>query len=599
MAQRKYPGFVKQWISNMKTAFIQRGADPNEVVTKDLLDYNQNRGVSATNKNLSVTSNKVLGKLLSIFNTHIAGKQEVLAQSRELFDTDVVQTIIDVVVNDAFNSFVNIEDEFKIEFDPDDENISEEFKEQVQSKIDDLVDRFDLKNQIADIVPELLRDGEFAFGIVVEPGKGIKDIVDDLDVANLLPFYNGNKLAFIMRQPESDQMNGRPLVYRAENVIYFRLKYFSKQRVDLRIDGSLTNDQLRKKFYDETKLYLPRFLRICKPFYYSALKLIARLGVLELVGTVQELNQVTRRDIINLNVPQNTSPREASAIVNDYEKILNGPDNDLDSDRLDVATLTNYNTKRIILPQWSDGKGTLSLSDVNSGTNDRSAGTRDSISFVRSLIALSVGVPGFYLSLSEQALDKTQTLKLYTRYVRKLSSLQKSIADGCVDFVQSDLKANNIFVEDRSIKVRFKTLTSADSLDETDITVGTIEGLNNIFKNLVEIEDARPDLKVSSEVFKKIFDTQTRKYLGFTDLLQYIENVKPSDEFEGENDDVDDDLDFESDYSSSSDAYDDFANSPVNDGDDNFEPVEVETDIGAEATPVEDNTNVNNSQEGE
>lgn len=595
MAQRKYPGFVKQWINNMKTAFIQRGADPNEVVTKDLLDYNQNRGISATNKNLSVTSNKILGKLLSIFNTHIAGKQEVLAQSRELFDTDVVQTIIDVVINDAFNSFVNIEDEFKIEFDPDDENISEEFKEQVQSKIDDLVDRFDLKNQIADIVPELLRDGEFAFGIVVEPGEGIKDIVDDLDVANLLPFYNGNKLAFIMKQPECDQMNGKPLVYRAENVIYFRLKYFTKQRVDLRIDGSLTNDQLRKKFYEETKLYLPRFLRICKPFYYSALKLIARLGVLELVGTVQELNQVTRRDIINLNVPQNTSPREASAIVNDYEKILNGPDNDLDSDRLDVATLTNYNTKRIILPQWSDGKGTLSLSDVNSGTNDRSAGTRDSISFARSLIALSVGVPGFYVSLSEQALDKTQTLKLYTRYVRKLSSLQKSIADGCVDFVQADLKACNIFVEDKSIKVRFKTLTSADSLDETDITVGTIEGLNNIFKNLVEIEDARPDLKVSSEIFKKIFDTQTRKYLGFTDLLQYIENVKPSDEFEGENDDVDDDADFESDYSSTSDAYDDFANSPVNDGDDNFEPVEVETDIGPEATPNEEN-NIENAE---
>lgn len=595
MAQRKYPGFVKQWINNMKTAFIQRGADPNEVVTKDLLDYNQNRGVSATNKNLSVTSNKILGKLLSIFNTHIAGKQEVLAQSRELFDTDVVQTIIDVVVNDAFNSFVNIEDEFKIEFDPDDENISQEFKEQVQSKIDDLVDRFDLKNQIADIVPELLRDGEFAFGIVVEPGEGIKDIVDDLDVANLLPFYNGNKLAFIMKQPECDQMNGKPLVYRAENVIYFRLKYFTKQRVDLRIDGSLTNDQLRKKFYEETKLYLPRFLRICKPFYYSALKLIARLGVLELVGTVQELNQVTRRDIINLNVPQNTSPREASAIVNDYEKILNGPDNDLDSDRLDVATLTNYNTKRIILPQWSDGKGTLSLSDVNSGTNDRSAGTRDSISFVRSLIALSVGVPGFYVSLSEQALDKTQTLKLYTRYVRKLSSLQKSIADGCVDFVQADLKACNIFVEDKSIKVRFKTLTSADSLDETDITVGTIEGLNSIFKNLVEIEDARPDLKVSSEVFKKIFDTQTRKYLGFTDLLQYIQNVKPSDEFEGENDDVDDDVDFESDYSSTSDAYNDFANSPVNDGDDNFEPVEVETDIGPEATPNEEN-NIENTE---
>ena len=595
MAQRKYPGFVKQWINNMKTAFIQRGADPNEVVTKDLLDYNQNRGVSATNKNLSVTSNKILGKLLSIFNTHIAGKQEVLTQSRELFDTDVVQTIIDVVVNDAFNSFVNIEDEFKIEFDPDDENISEEFKEQVQSKIDDLVDRFDLKNQIADIVPELLRDGEFAFGIVLEPGEGIKDIVDDLDVANLLPFYNGNKLAFIMKQPECDQMNGKPLLYRAENVIYFRLKYFTKQRVDLRIDGSLTNDQLRKKFYEETKLYLPRFLRICKPFYYSALKLIARLGVLELVGTVQELNQVTRRDIINLNVPQNTTPREASAIVNDYEKILNGPDNDLDSDRLDVATLTNYNTKRIILPQWSDGKGTLSLSDVNSGTNDRSAGTRDSISFVRSLIALSVGVPGFYVSLSEQALDKTQTLKLYTRYVRKLSSLQKSIADGCIDFVQADLKASNIFVEDKSIKVRFKTLTSADSLDETDITVGTIEGLNNIFKNLVEIEDARPDLKVSSEVFKKIFDTQTRKYLGFTDLLQYIENVKPSDEFEGENDDVDDDVDFESDYSSTSDAYDDFANSPVNDGDDNFEPVEVETDIGPEATPNEEN-NIENTE---
>lgn len=597
MAEKNYPSFVKKWISNVKTAFMKRGIDPNDIITKDLLHYSSGQsGQLGTNTNLSMTSNKVLGKLLSVFNNHISGKQEVLYQSRQLFDTDIVQTIIDVVINDAFNSFVDIDNEFKIEYNPQD-SVSEEFKDEVQSHIDHFVNKFDLKNQIADMVPELLRDGEFAFGIITQPNKGIVDIVDDLDVANLLPFYNGNKLSFIMKRPESNQISQKPLVYRSDNIVYFRLKYFTKERVDLTINGVENNNQIRKKFYDETKLYLPRFIRICKPFYYSALKLIARLGVLELVGTVQELNQVTRRDIININVPQNTSPREANTIISDYEKILNGPDNelgvDLDSSKLDVNTLATYNTKRIILPQWSDGKGTLSLSDVNSGSNDKSAGARESISFVRSLIALSVGIPGFYVSLSEQGLDKTQTLKLYTRYVRKLTALQKSISDGTIDFIQAHLKSLNIFVEDSSLKCRFKTLTSADSLDETDITVGTIEGLNNIFKNLIEIEDSKPDLKVSSEVFKKIFDTHTNKYLGFTDLLQYVENIEPSDEFVSDNDsnNFDDDSDFESDFENqvSSDAYDDFSNSSLDAELDDFEPIEVETDIGPEASPNEEN----------
>ena len=48
----------------------------------------------------------------------------------------------------------------------------------------------------------MLRDGEYAFGILfdTEDKKGITDIIDDFDVINLLPFYENDKLAFVINQ---------------------------------------------------------------------------------------------------------------------------------------------------------------------------------------------------------------------------------------------------------------------------------------------------------------------------------------------------------------------------------------------------------------
>ena len=65
-------------------------------------------------------------------------KREILTQARNLFNTDIVQTVIDVMIDDGFNSFCNEKEEFKIEYilDADDlDNLGEEYQEQISKDI--------------------------------------------------------------------------------------------------------------------------------------------------------------------------------------------------------------------------------------------------------------------------------------------------------------------------------------------------------------------------------------------------------------------------------------------------------------------------------
>ena len=213
--RKQFKGLAKDFINAMKTQFIGQGADPNKIIVQDLFDYspkdnnvNKFKLKSASLdelRSMSQEDRQILSTLLAVYNEHISNKREVLTQSRNLFDTDIVQTVIDVMIDDGFNSFQNEKEEFIIEYQLDDEdldNLGENYQEQVQNIIDEFVEKFSIKQRIADIVPELLRDGEYAFGIKFDPEnkKGITEIIDDFDFINLLPFYEGEKLAFVINE---------------------------------------------------------------------------------------------------------------------------------------------------------------------------------------------------------------------------------------------------------------------------------------------------------------------------------------------------------------------------------------------------------------
>lgn len=556
---KQWKGLAADFVKAMKTKFVGQGANPNDIIVQDLYNLNpasnENGGMlrsvlknNALNEMRALTSEErsIFSSILSVFNEHIQTKREILTQARNLYDTDIVQTVIDVMIDDGFNSFNNEKEEFKIEYilpQEDLDNLGEEYQEQIQNIFDEFVEKFSLKTKVAEIVPDLLRDGEYAFGVLFDENnkKGITNIVDDFDVINLLPFYEGEDLAFVINQNHFDKDNKNvtigswnsnknevPVAYNADNIVFFRLKGPTKLRINM---GCFYDTEFKKLFKEKTGLNLPKYIRTALPIYYGAMRTLNRIKIMENVSTVLDLNDVLKPEIVHVSVPTNTTAEEAQQIIRDYERHLNEA-NSFEGDNFDVSTLAAQANRRKVLPTWYDTKGTLTSAAINQGAKGQ--GAWDSIDRLRNLAALSIGIPPFYINISGQPIDKAQIIKLYSRYTRKLTSLQKTLADGIKDFLMIHTEHMGINISRSNIVVKFKAITSGDSLDDTDMLVALVAGIGDLYKALDEITSSDHNkLSLDDEQFKELFDDLTSRYLNICNLLKVdddkFENIDGED----------------------------------------------------------------------
>lgn len=570
---KQFKGIAAEFINAMKTQFIGQGADPNKIIVQDLFSYspsekqNNMPSIKSNSLNLmaadSVDSRKIISTLLSVYNNKIEDKRALLTQARELFYTDIVQTVVDIMIDDGFNSFQNEKEEFKIEYvldDDDLQNLGEEYQSQIQNIIDDFVSKFALKARVAEIVPELLRDGEYAFGILfdTENKKGITEIVDDFDVINLLPFYENNKLALVIYQNKNQDENSTvspwidfndsdnaPTMYKPDNIVFFRLNGPTKFKISMK---EFYNTEFKKMFHAKTGIRLPKYIRTSLPIYASALDKLKRLKIMENVSTVLDLNDVLKPEIVHVTVPANTSPIEVDQIIRDYERHLNDMSGLTEADTLDLGTLAAQANRRKVLPQWMDTKGTLTSASINQAAKGQAAW--ESIDKLRNLIALSIGIPPFYINISATPAGKAETIKLYSRYTRKLTSLQKTLADGIKDILMIHLEHCGFNINRDNLNVSFKALTSADAMDDTDLLLGLVNAISDMWVALDKITSSDSNkLIIDDEQFKAFFDRCTSTYLNISNIIRIDEDK--FEDVEGE-DGGGDDSGFEPSPSSSS-----------------------------------------------
>lgn len=550
--EKQFKGIAQQFVNAIKTQFIGMGAKADDIIVQDLYSYQspnsssgaikgmlQSKNVLDELATMSTEDRNIISSILSVYNDHIATKREILTQARNLFDTsDIIQTLVDVMIDDGFNSFQNENEEFKILYELDGEELEtlgEEYQEQIQNIIDEFVEKFDIKARTAGIVPELIRDGEFAFGVIFDEKnqKGITEITDDLDVINLLPFYNNSRLAFVINQNNLPQeqtnsntafmaaynTNEKPVAYKPDNIVFFKLNG-KTQRINM---SNFYNTEFKKLFYEHTGIKLPKFVRTSLPLYYSAMKNLNRLKLMENVSTVTDVSDILKPEIVHVTVPTNTSPKEAQQIVKNYERQLNDVSGFQTDDSFDLNTLTAQANRRKVMPQWIDTKGQLQSASVNQ--SNKGAGAWDAVDKLRNLIALNIGIPPFYINVSGQPIDKAQIIKLYSRYTRKLTALQKSLADGIKDLIMIHLEHMGINISRSNLVIKFKSITSGDTLDDTDMLVGLVTGISDLYKALDEITASEHNnLVLDNDQFKELFDDITGRYLNISNLIKVDEN---------------------------------------------------------------------------
>ena len=187
---------------------------------------------------------------------------------------------------------------------------------------------------------------------------------------------------------------------------------------------------------------------------------------------------------------------------------------------------------------YGDGKGSLSRLDVTESS--KSNETREAIRTQRANIAADNGMPPFYLNAAEGGIDKSTVLKMYSRYTKKLASVQQSIIEATVDIVHSDLKAVGLNIDPRNISVKLKNLVNGDILDELDMMVAAVTGLGEMFENALKLaESPTLDLAIDTEKAKEAWDTYTSAFMNISGLLKVDDSPKSDfedDEFEEEPD---------------------------------------------------------------
>lgn len=564
MGKKQFKGIAGEFVQAMKAQFIGQGADPNKIIVQDLFTYNpptQNSGLDMSKKlkvnsldelrTQNIEDRNIISSLLSVYNDKIANKREIIQQARNLFNTDIIQTVVDVMIDDGFNSFQNEKEEFIIKYDPDDDalqTLGEEYRDKIQELIDDFVNKFSLKTRIPEMVPDLIRDGEYAYGVLFDENdkKGITEICDDFDVINMLPFYDSDKLSFVINQNiiQDEKQNNligqfnregtKPAIYKADNIVFFRLNNTNRLRINM---SNFYDNTFRKTFYERTHLRLPKYVRSALPLYYGAIPLLNRLKIMENVSTVLDLNDILKPEIVHVTVPSNTSPVEAEQIMRDYERHLNDMSSLSGVENLDLGTLTAQANRRKVLPMWMDTKGTLTSAAVNQAA--KGAAAWDSIDKLRNLIALSIGIPPFYINISANPIGKAETIKLYSRYTRKLTSLQKSLADGIKDLILIHLDHCGIKINRSNLKVSFKALTSADALDDTDLLLGLVNAISDMYEALHKITQGDDNnFVLDDEQFKAFFDRCTSTYLNTSNLIRIVDDKFESVDGEDGNADI-------------------------------------------------------------
>lgn len=463
---------------------------------------------------------KVVKDIVRVYEENIKDKETMLVKARELYETTAVQTIVDVSLDDGFNNFKE-EKDFVISYEPEpdeQETLGEEFINEIQNEIDSFVEKSGIKDIVADLIPEVIRDGEHALAIKVEEGKGVIGINDDLDVASMLPYYRGNKLTLVLEKTVkktsfSDQEKIR--IFKPDNLVFFRLSHFNKKRISL---DCIPREAL-ESFKEKTGLDIPKYVRVCLPLYYAAMDDIETLQTMEKLSVAQDFVNLLRSQVLGLAVPANSTSESAKAAIREYERHLNEVKNVVGSFKdMTVDDLIGLASDRKLLPVFGDGKGTITPLDLSS--NGKVADSRDSVANQRNMIALTTGYPSYYFT-DAGAVEKSTAIKLYSRYTKKLASLQVCAAEGTTEIIYAHLKAKGKNIKKSNLKVKFRSLVNGDILDEVDIMVATITALKDMYDALENIASSESnELAIDSDKLQEVWDIYTSNFTNISGLLK-------------------------------------------------------------------------------
>ena len=430
------------------------------------------------------------GLLGAIYAKNMNSKSQVVGEIDKIRNSAISSGIVDVLLNDALAPNIATNDIIKISS-TDNEVINESLKE--------LQEAVDLDSLVMDIADDLINYGEYIMTPVVEEGKGITAINDNVGQGEVTAIYQGHMpVGYIKQLPGFNKME----ICGADDYIHFCL---GRSKLRIKLEGMAWGKSVGTR---------KEYVRIGRSVFYGVLNEINELNLLKSLVPASYVQKINATTLIGISMPENTLPEDAFKICRRYETVLNKLTSfDSSTGAMTVADILNQAGKFKVVPVFGGDKGKLEKMDPRFDS-------LIDISLLKTLkedIFGSIGIP--YSFIYGGTSIKGTELKQFARYVRKILMIQFAIRHGLIQIVNIHLKAKGQKAAQNSIKVQFtNALISVDELDKIEFLDTLLNSIGTAVSTLNDIA-----LKSGSSVNKEKMQDFVNRFLVVADLSDTIE----------------------------------------------------------------------------
>lgn len=459
--------------------------------------------------NMKVETPEELKELIKKTSYTLKERSELIQELKKLRAHDIVETILDVMIDDGLlsNSTRNI---FKVKYK------GETLKEEIEEEMNKFKRKFKLDEFLLDIIEEALTLGEYFTPIEFEKGKGITKILDNADTENMVGVYEGQEKQYFLKKKRNSVVEK----LEPESHIHFIMSF---QKLKIEVKGFNLEDE---------EYISSKHIKVGKSIIFPIINKLKQAQVLELSNLAKELRDTLKPTIIQVAVPNDTLPQDVREIMETYENLFRNVFTSLKhSDDLSFGDLLSIVTEIKALPSYGgESKGQLT---PQSDIIDR-IDTKEREDTIRKAIALTVGIPYYYLSLSgEDGKSRLEALKTFSRYTRKLNNMQYCLIKGLKELFYIDLKYKNYNVEIEDIEIEMREIMNVDILDSMEYLVALITAIQEIMNVLTSVsENENIAIKLNSDKLLEFLNNLLSQFPGANELLV---STKPKEETETEN----------------------------------------------------------------
>jgi len=400
--------------------------------------------------------------LSAVLGQSVLDKQRMIEVVEAYKDTFFHQMIVNLLVDDALS------------VDPVTGNVVEitTVNEILKPIVEGLQERIDLDAFISSIVEDVVAYGDYVVR-VVNDGRKVVALEDDIDQKKVVVVYKAGRPVCLVDYSEVMKNSDDAMISYVE-FLHFSV---SPRKVRLKLPDRVY-EQVAKEGFTE-------YVRIGKPLFWGLWDLLNSLYILMVfypVFAVQKLNATT---VVGVRVPQETSVQRAWDIARKYQELLNVYTTVDERGRVALVDVVDTVGKYKVVPVWGDERGFVQLMDPRI----EESFALDIVEELKVTLCASLGVPYSFLFGSREGTTKLDALKSFSRYIKKVASIQRAIREGLYQLVRIEAKLHglgDISVEE--VDVRFRNaLISTEHLDKLEFIAGMIDTVRGSVEAVNEI----------------------------------------------------------------------------------------------------------------